>query len=122
MLTWVPQTNSSFVERILTPASRATAWYGYRTERFFKVIAQASAETDSGRKLGLYQQADQIVLEELPILPLYFIPPTIDAKCLTVWPGCFPFLASAVVNHSCRMGIRTITGIDTIRFGFCTVC
>jgi oligopeptide transport system substrate-binding protein len=46
-----------------------TAWY---QERFSTLVEQARRALDQGERMGLYAQAEQILVREVPMLPLYY--------------------------------------------------
>jgi oligopeptide transport system substrate-binding protein len=44
----------------------------YKNAQFDALVEQARTESDSTRRLQLYQQAEQILIQDLPWIPLYF--------------------------------------------------
>lgn len=44
---------------------------GWKSEQFDQLVRQALLETDSSRRAALYAQADQVMAEEYPHVPLY---------------------------------------------------
>ena len=67
----------------------------YSNADFDKLVDQADVETDQAKRLGLYQQAEQIALTEVGWLPLYYgkanllIRPTVSGLVVTP-QGLFP--------------------------------
>ncbi|MTV26071.1 ABC transporter substrate-binding protein [Nitriliruptoraceae bacterium ZYF776] len=47
-------------------------YYGYSNEEFDSLIDQANAELDEAAAESLYQQAEDLVLEDLPNIPLWY--------------------------------------------------
>ncbi len=45
---------------------------GYASQRYDALVAQAAGEADAVRRRALLEQAEQTLLEDLPVLPLYF--------------------------------------------------
>lgn len=45
---------------------------GYANPRYDALIAAASADTDPGHRAATLQQAEALVLDDLPVLPIYF--------------------------------------------------
>jgi oligopeptide transport system substrate-binding protein len=45
---------------------------GYRNPRYDALLTQAAAETDSTRRRALLEEAERVMLEDQPLLPLYF--------------------------------------------------
>lgn len=45
---------------------------GWTNETFNNLLAQAAKETDKEKRLGLLKDAEQLVLDEMPIAPIYF--------------------------------------------------
>ena len=67
----------------------------YSNAQFDKLVDQADVETDQAKRLGLYQQAEQIALTEVGWLPLFYgkadllIRPTVSGLVVTP-QGLFP--------------------------------
>jgi ABC-type transport system substrate-binding protein/DNA-binding SARP family transcriptional activator len=53
------------------PAKRRTGW---RNEAFDRLVARARGPLDQSDRMALYRQADQILVEEAPIVPLFYQP------------------------------------------------
>ncbi|WP_099354204.1 peptide ABC transporter substrate-binding protein [Fredinandcohnia onubensis] len=45
---------------------------GWTNETFNNLLAQAAKETDKEKRLGLLKEAEQLVIDEMPIAPIYF--------------------------------------------------
>jgi len=45
---------------------------GWTNETFNNLLAQAAKETDKEKRLGLLKDAEQLVIDEMPIAPVYF--------------------------------------------------
>jgi oligopeptide transport system substrate-binding protein len=45
---------------------------GWSNKEYDKLIAQAAAERDTAKRMQLLHQAETILMDELPILPIYF--------------------------------------------------
>ncbi len=45
---------------------------GYDQKNVDQILAQASAETDPQKRAALYAQADRLVVEDAPVIPLFF--------------------------------------------------
>ena len=45
---------------------------GYRNPRYDALLTQAAAETDRARRRALLEEAERLMLEDQPVLPLYF--------------------------------------------------
>ncbi len=45
---------------------------GWKNARYDELVDQASREADLGRRLRLYEQAERILMDELPIIPIYY--------------------------------------------------
>lgn len=45
---------------------------GWSNSQYDKLIAQAAAETDSEQRMRLFERAEQILMNEQPIIPIYF--------------------------------------------------
>lgn len=44
----------------------------YKSDRFDALIDQASAETDLDKAVSLYRQSERVLLEDLPVIPLWY--------------------------------------------------
>ena len=44
----------------------------WRDENYDRLVAAARGAMDQGERITLYQQADRILVEEAPIVPLYY--------------------------------------------------
>ncbi len=47
-------------------------WSGYSNPAVDKLLDQASQETDQAKRISLYQQAEQQILADVPVLPLFY--------------------------------------------------
>ena len=45
---------------------------GYRNPRYDALLTKAAAETDRTRRRALLEEAERVMLEDQPLLPLYF--------------------------------------------------
>ncbi|WP_432949675.1 peptide ABC transporter substrate-binding protein [Kribbella sp. CA-253562] len=62
------------IEDYLTPMFKSTGdanFAGYSNPQLDKVLAQGDAEPDPDKAIKLYQQAEDIALEDMPLIPLY---------------------------------------------------
>jgi oligopeptide transport system substrate-binding protein len=46
---------------------------GWHHERYHAIVEQARRALEQGERMGLYAQAERILLEEVPILPLFYL-------------------------------------------------
>lgn len=75
---------------------------GYANSQFDSLLVQASTEQDSNTRLGMYQNAEQIAVQDAAILPLYFgrnyllIEPYVKDYVLS--PLGFPLLSQASIQ------------------------
>lgn len=60
----------SFAERMLSASGLNDT--GYANPRYDALVAQAAATPDAARRRALLEQAERVLLEDLPVLPLYF--------------------------------------------------
>ena len=60
---------------------------GWRNERYLSLLNQARRTTDQATRLDLYRQADRIVVDEVPILPLFHL---VWALLVKPWIRRFP--------------------------------
>jgi oligopeptide transport system substrate-binding protein len=60
----------NFLEMWLTDGGNNRT--GYANPAYDALIQQAYAEPDTGKRFALLKQAEDIVLEDLPIVPIYF--------------------------------------------------
>ena len=61
---------SSFAERMLSGSGLNDT--GYDNSRYDALVVQARAEGDPARRRALLEEAERILLEDQPVLPLYF--------------------------------------------------
>jgi ABC-type oligopeptide transport system substrate-binding subunit len=52
--------------------SRAEIWPGWRHDRYEELVREAGRALDQGTRMGLYRQADEILVREAPLLPLTY--------------------------------------------------
>ncbi|MER3485370.1 MAG: hypothetical protein C4345_04725, partial [Chloroflexota bacterium] len=57
---------------VLFGAGRADNYVDYANERFDAVLAAAAGEQDPAKRLELYRSAQQILLDDHVVIPLYF--------------------------------------------------
>jgi oligopeptide transport system substrate-binding protein len=53
---------------------------GYKNPKYDELILQAQREADDQKRADLYQQAEAILMHDLPILPVYFYVSTSMSK------------------------------------------
>ncbi len=78
-------------EYLRMPLQLYTAW-GHET--YWQLIEQARQVTDQGARMALYARAEQILVEEVPILPLSY-----TRQHLLVRPWVKRYRLSAMYNH-----------------------
>jgi oligopeptide transport system substrate-binding protein len=49
-------------------------WAGWSNKEFDRLIAEAANTADNARRFELFQRAEAILLDEAPLIPLYFQP------------------------------------------------
>lgn len=57
---------------ILFRSDSLNNWSGYKNPDVDKLIDQASVETDLEKRIALYQQAEDLILKDAPVLPLTY--------------------------------------------------
>ncbi|MEH7385055.1 peptide ABC transporter substrate-binding protein [Bacillus sp. JJ1521] len=69
---WLADFNDpvNFLEIYTVPAGNNDT--GWTNENFNNLLAQAAKETDKDKRIGLLKEAEQIVISEMPIAPIYF--------------------------------------------------
>jgi dipeptide transport system substrate-binding protein len=73
ILSLVPNRDAPLVRTIVS-ADLAPRWYSFRDEQFTAMLSRAAAETDQSKATELYQQLEQRVIDEVLVVPLYFMP------------------------------------------------
>ncbi len=61
----------NFLSLMLTTTG-AENYTGYSNPQYDKLCAQADAETDQAKRVALYRQAEKIVIDDAPWIPLYY--------------------------------------------------
>lgn len=61
---------NSFLDMFVTGGEQNNTGWG--NTDYDRLIEQASVETDPEQRMQLFQEAEQLLMEELPILPIYF--------------------------------------------------
>ncbi|MGH8481019.1 MAG: peptide ABC transporter substrate-binding protein [Nevskiaceae bacterium] len=61
---------ASFAERMHSGSGLNDT--GYASAPYDALVTQAAAEPDTARRRALLEQAEQVLLEDLPVMPLYF--------------------------------------------------
>ena len=69
---WVGDYNDPFTFSQLFYSANDMNHPGYASERYDELIEAAAAEMDPARRADLLQQAEVILLEDMPIIPIYF--------------------------------------------------
>ena len=70
---------------------------GYASARYDELIDQAAAEADPRQRAELLQAAERVLLQDLPILPLYFY---VSKHLVKPWVGGFE--ANIMDHHLSR--------------------
>lgn len=77
----------------------------YSNEEFDELINEANAETDPDTAAGLYTDAEAILLEDMPVIPLWFTnyltvhSDRIDGESLFMDQATFTHLEQVVVTE-----------------------
>ncbi|MGC9358088.1 MAG: ABC transporter substrate-binding protein, partial [Anaerolineae bacterium] len=74
--------------------SRAEVWPGWHNTRYEQLVTEAGRVMDQGKRIDLYRQADEILVNEVPILPL-----TYEREHLLIkpWVREYPITPSGIV-------------------------
>ena len=90
---WIGDYNDAYTFASLLSSDSALNHTGYSNPEYDQLLEEASAEGDTERRAELLQQAEVLLLEDLPILPLYFY---VTARMIKPWVGGF---TSNIMDH-----------------------
>jgi oligopeptide transport system substrate-binding protein len=69
---WVGDYNDPFTFAQLMVSNNGMNHPGYRSERYDRLIQQSAGEADPAKRMALMHEAERVLLEDMPILPIYF--------------------------------------------------
>lgn len=74
---------------------------GWSNARYDELLAQASQENDRARRAQLMRQAEAIILEELPVIPIYFY---VTKRLVKPWVGGYqPHIMDYIYTKDLRI-------------------
>lgn len=81
---WIGDYNDpfSFLELLRSTAGQNDT--GYNSPEYDRLVAASQAELDPGRRMELLQEAERVLLADMPILPLYIY---VRARLVRPWVG-----------------------------------
>jgi oligopeptide transport system substrate-binding protein len=74
--------------------SRAEVWPDWRDERYERLVSEAGRVMDQKKRMALYRQAEEILIAEMPILPLAY---EREHLLIKPWIRHYPMTASRVI-------------------------
>ncbi len=83
---WIGDYNDPYTFAELLQSSSALNNTGYASDEYDELLVLASAEGELQKRAELLQRAEAVLLEDLPILPLYFY---VYARMVKPWVGGF---------------------------------
>ena len=81
---WIGDYNDAFTFAELFQSGGGINNTGYASDEYDRFLALAAAEGDSGQRAEYLQQAEAVLLEDLPILPIYFY---VSSRLIKPWVG-----------------------------------
>ena len=81
---WIGDYNDAYTFAELFASGGGLNHTGYSNPDYDRLLREASAEGDMKRRAQLLQQAERVLLEDLPIMPLYFY---VTARLVRPWVG-----------------------------------
>ncbi len=83
---WIGDYNDAYTFAELFASGSGLNHTGYSSPDYDRLLREASAEGDMKRRAELLQQAERVLVEDLPIMPLYFY---VTARLVRPWVGGF---------------------------------
>ena len=81
---WIGDYNDAYTFAELFASGSGLNHTGYSGPDYDRLLREASAEGDMKRRAELLQQAERVLVEDLPIMPLYFY---VTARLVRPWVG-----------------------------------
>ncbi len=81
---WIGDYNDAYTFAELFASGSGLNHTGYSSPDYDRLLREASAEGDMKRRAELLQQAERVLVEDLPIMPLYFY---VTARMVRPWVG-----------------------------------
>ena len=81
---WIGDYNDAYTFAELFASGSGLNHTGYSSPDYDRLLREASAEGDMARRAELLQQAERVLVEDLPIMPLYFY---VTARLVRPWVG-----------------------------------
>jgi oligopeptide transport system substrate-binding protein len=69
---WIGDYNDAFTFSQMMHSANEMNHSGYASTRYDELIARAAGEQDPAARAGLLEQAERILLDDMPIIPIYF--------------------------------------------------
>ena len=90
---WIGDYNDAYTFAELFESNSALNDSGYSNPQYDQLLRDATEEGDTVRRAELLQQSERILLEDLPILPLYFY---VSSRMVRPWVGGY---TSNIMDH-----------------------
>ena len=90
---WIGDYNDAYTFAELFESNSALNDSGYSNPQYDQLLRDATEEGDTVRRAELLQQSERILLEDLPILPLYFY---VSSRMVKPWVGGY---TSNIMDH-----------------------
>lgn len=99
---WIGDYNDPYTFAEILQSQNGINDMGYDNPRYDALVAQASTEADAGRRMALLEEAERVMLDDMPILPIYFY---VSKQMVKPWVAGFK---GNILDHHASRQLRIL--------------
>jgi len=90
---WIGDYNDPYTFAEILESKHGLNDMSYNNPRYDELLLQASREADPGQRMGLLQEAERVMLDDMPVLPIYYY---VSKQMVKPWVAGFE---SNIMDH-----------------------
>ena len=92
-ISWIGDYNDAFTFAELLQSTSGTNYTGYASPEYDRLVRESTKELDPKKRETMLEQAEQVLLADMPIIPIYFY---VKARLVKPWVGGYE---SNIMDH-----------------------
>lgn len=99
---WIGDYNDPYTFLEILQSANGLNDMGYDNPRYDALLAQAASEADAARRMALLEEAERVMLDDMPILPIYFY---VSKQMVKPWVAGFK---GNILDHHASRQLRIL--------------